>query len=177
MHLIKAPKPTFLLVLMSSFLSLLASAETPKDRSLTAILSVPTETLCIGTESRDVSATISFTNRSEKNVLLKMSGGRNVTVLGLFGTRTLKPLLSSSMSMSDQGTNGTSSDPVLRPGENINYELRFKLSSEVLTEPGFYKVQVSYDAASLEASHPSPSSDLSGKTNWVILQVHECGDR
>jgi len=159
---------------MSSFLTLPASAETPKDPSLSAILSVPTETLCMATENRDIAATISVTNRSEKNMLLKMSGGRNVTVLGLFGTRTLRPLLSSWMGMSDQAANGTSPDPVLRPGETINYQFHFKLSSEVLAEPGFYKVQVSYDAASLGAAHPAPSSDLSGKTNWVILQVHEC---
>ena len=174
MYLLKAAKLVLLLVLC--FSTLPVQGEVMRDRPLIAELSVSTETFCSGAETRNPAATISFTNRSERNILLKMSGGQNVTEMGIFSTRTLRPLLFSWMSMSDQVANGSSADLVLRPGETINYELRFKLTREVLTEPGFYKLQVSYNAASLAATR-TPLDDLSGKTNWVIVQVDKCGDR
>ena len=178
----KTAKATRFLVLMASFLTLFASpsqsAESSKHKVLVAALSVPMETLCMDTKSKDIDdAAIAFTNQSEKDIRLKMGGGQNVTVLGLFGTRTLRPLLSSWMSMSDQSTKGAASDSILRPGETINYQVHFRLAPEVLGQPGFYKVQVSYDATSREALHAETLTDLSGRTNWVILQVHECDNQ
>jgi hypothetical protein len=174
-------KSSLFFVLLVNFVALLTNpmggAQSSNSQELIAALSLPTETLCMGATSRDIDAAIAFTNRSGTDILLQTSGGRSLTVLGLFGTHTLKPLLSSWMSMSDQAAKGTSPDSVLHPGETINYPFHLRLSAELLAEPGFYKVQASYDALSSKSSSTGNPIDLSGRTNWVILQVRECSNQ
>jgi hypothetical protein len=180
MHLIKAKPSLFLVVMVicgALFANPMGGAQSSNNQELVAALSLPTETLCMNATNHDIDAAIAFTNRSGKDIFLQTSGGRSLTVLGLFGTRTLKPLLSSWMSMSDQTAKGSSPDTVLHPGETINYPFHLRLSAEVLSEPGFYKVQASYDAVSHESSGAGNPVDLSGRTNWVILQVRECSNQ
>lgn len=160
-------------VLLGSFLLGAAAnlvCEEASKKTLVAALSLPYETVCSATSAQDVVANIAFTNQSAGGILLRTAAGRNLTIHGLFGTRTLKPLLSSWTSMSDQGAGVTSFDTVLRPGETRNYQLRFMLTRELLAEPGFYKVQVSYSAVGNGAQPES----LDGQTNWVIFQVRNC---
>jgi len=137
---------------------------------LVAALSLPHETVCSAASAQEAVANVAFTNQSVVGILLKTAAWRNLTIEGLFGTRTLKPLLSSWMSMSDQGAGGTPSDTALHPGETRNYQLRFKLPQELLSEPGFYKVQVSYSAVDEGAA----SVARDGQTNWAIFEVRGC---
>jgi hypothetical protein len=174
MRSLKAAKRIFCVLLSSCALVLLASAATQKDYPAAAALSIPIETVCVGSQGKPMEATIAFTNRSQKNILVKTSGGRTVTVLGLFGTRKRQPLLSSWMSMSDQGGGGKSADSFLKPGETTNYQFEFELPANLLAEPGFYKVQVSYDVSSQTTDPAAESIDFVGRTNWAIFQVSEC---
>lgn len=172
MRLMKAAGTGLLLVVVSTCMPLIGNSGNSTAEPLLSVLSLPNETVCTGTKTREISATISFTNRSRKDILLKMAEGRNVTVLGLFGTRTLKPLLSSWMSMSDQGAKPTA-ESVLHPGETTWRRVRFRLAPDLLSQPGFYKVQFSYVAV-VRAAKPTSATPFDAKTNWVIFQVRAC---
>jgi hypothetical protein len=162
-------KCVFLGIILLGTAANLICAEASKE-PLVAALSFPSEIVCSAASAQEIVANIAFTNQSAGNILLKTAAGRNVTIHGLFRTRTLKPLLSSWMSMSDRGAGYTSSDIVLHPSETRNYQARFKLPPELLSEPGFYKVQVSYSILD-DGAQPA---GVEGTTNWAIFQVRNC---
>ncbi len=143
-----------------------ATEDSTKGQSLIAALSLPQETQCLDNKSRTIDANLSFTNRYASDVVLRQGLGQSVTVLGLFGTKTLSPLLQSWSSAADAGPLATATDITIHPGSTSAYVVHVKLDAELLKQPGFYKVQVSYDLAKPDR--------LIGRTNWAIFQVREC---
>jgi hypothetical protein len=143
-----------------------ARNESGKDQPLIAALSVREETQCVDTKSREIEANLAFTNTSATDIILQRGLGQKVTVLGLFGTKTLSPLLRSWSSASDAGPRSTATEITIRPGNTFAYSVHLRLDAEVLKQPGFYKVQLSYDVT-------KPDSTI-GRTNWAIIQVREC---
>lgn len=170
-----ANKMNFVKLTMSALLAVCSVpllAATPqgesggKEQTLIAALSVREETQCVDTKSRTIEANLALTNTSASDIVLRRGLGQSVTVLGLFGTKTLSPLLRSWSSAADAGPGATAMEVTIHPGNTFAYSVRLKLDAEVLKQPGFYKVQVSYDLA-------KPDSTI-GRTNWAIFQVREC---
>ena len=149
------------------------SGESGKDQSLIAALSVREEMQCVDTKYRDIEANVALTNTSPTDIVIKRGLGQNVTVLGLFGTRTLGPLLSSWMSASDQGPGSAATEVTVHPGETFAYRLQLRLNAEVLSQPGFYKIQVNYSAFRQALAG---TKSIGGETNGAIIQVRECGE-
>ena len=137
-----------------------------KDQRLIAALSVREETQCAGTKSREVEGNLAVTNTSASDIVLRRGLGQNVTVLGLFGTKTLSPLLQSWSSQADAGPRSPATEVTIPPGNTFAYSVHLRLDAEVLKQPGFYKVQVSYDL--------TKPDNIIGRTNWAIFQVREC---
>jgi len=148
-------------------------SESGKDQALVAALSVREEAQCVDTEYKDIEASLAFTNVSAADIVIRRGDGQIVTVLGLFGTRTLRPLISSWMSMSDQGSK---SDVTIHRGETFAYQFRLRLDAGVLSQPGFYKVQVNYSAftQARPGTESNTARDIGGWTNWLIVQLREC---
>ena len=136
-----------------------------KDQPLIAALSIREETQCVDIKSRAIEANLAFTNTSASDIVLRRGLGQNVIVLGLFGTKTLSPLLRSWSSASDAGQRSTATEVTIHPGNTFAHSVHLRLDAEVLKQPGFYKVQVSYDVA---------KPDGIGRTNWAIFQVRDC---
>jgi hypothetical protein len=162
--------------LASILLSGTTLAESSNQKPLVALLVMPSEVQCVATDQGDIVATMSVTNRSERTVLLRVSGGRNVTIQGIFGTRTLKPIISSWMSTADQSEEGQASHIKLHRGETLNREIALKLPAEVLAQPGFYKIQVSFEFVNHGPSSKASPVDGHGRTNWGIFQIRECAE-
>jgi len=159
------------LLLAGCFVLLLAgksqrSESGSKDQPFIAALSIREETQCVDNKSRNIEVNLAFTNTSASDVVLRQGLGQSVTVLGLFGTKTLSPLLQSWSSAADAGPGATATEVTIHPGSTFAYLVHLRLNAEVLKQPGFYKVQVRYDLA-------KPDS-IMGRTNWVIFQVREC---
>jgi hypothetical protein len=146
-----------------------SSRQSAEEEKLIAALSVPEETQCVDTKAREIATNLAFTNNSATDIILRRGLGQNMTVLGLFGTKTLSPLLRSWSSEYDAGPRSQTTEVTIHPGTTIAYSMPLKLDADVLKQPGFYKIQVSYDAKT--ATQPN---GLIGRSNWVIIQVREC---
>ena len=162
-----------ILITSSSFPAL--ATESQERGRLIALLSLPLETVCAGTQNQPMDAAITFTNQSEQDVEVAMEKGIGVTVMGLFGTRTLRPLLWGGGSNSEWAPRTVSAHFLMHPKETILYRLQLRLDENVFSEPGFYKVQVGFDASGHATSPGRVVTDFGGITNWVVFESRECG--
>jgi hypothetical protein len=149
-------------------------SQTDKDQGIIAALSVREETQCMDTKPRDIEVNIALTNASQMDIVIRRGVGQNVSISGLFGTRTLSPLLSAWMRSSDPGPQSAATEVIVHPGNTFAYPLTIRLDPEILKQPGFYKVQVGYDA--IRPPGTDGPRDLGGETNGAIFQVRECGE-
>src|SRR5215469_2938339 len=112
-----------ILVLLLAVCSVLLLAGKPqsgesgsKAQPLIAALSLREATQCVDTKSRAIEANLAITNTSASDIVLRQGLGQNVTILGLFGTKKLSPLLQSWSSASDAGAGSTATEVTIHPG-------------------------------------------------------------
>lgn len=148
--------------------------QSSKDQGIVAALSLREATQCMDTKSRDIDVNVALTNTSPMDVVVRRGAGQNVSVLGLFGTKTLSPLLQSWSSAADAGPGSTATEVTVHPGNTFAYSVHLRLDADVLKQPGFYEVRVSYDA--LRPTGTDGSRNIGGLTNEAIFQVRECGN-
>jgi hypothetical protein len=148
--------------------------QSSKDKGIVAALSLREATQCADTKTRDIEVNVAVTNTSASDIVLRRGLWQNVSVLGLFGTKTLSPLLQSWSSAADAGPGSTATEVTIHPGNTFAYPVHLRLDADVLKQPGFYEVRVSYDA--LRPTGTERPRNIGGLTNEAIFQVRECGD-
>jgi hypothetical protein len=146
----------------------------PHNAAILASLALPESRFCIDTKERYIESNIAFTNLSDADIEVALGKGANVTVEGVFGTRTLKPLLWGGENISESAPKSVLSHTLLHPRETVTFPLRLRLDEKVFSEPGFYKVKVDFDAVGHETHTSGATVDYSGTTNWAIFEIHEC---
>jgi hypothetical protein len=158
-------------------LAILPSNQSGKRQPIIAVLSFPEAAQCVGTKTRSIEATVTLTNTSATDISLRRGMGQNISIIGLFGTRTLRPLLSSWMSSSDAPL-AVPTEVTIHPGATFSYSLRINLDAELLKEPGFYRIEVDYSAfqKTQTAAGENVVTDISADTRGAILEVRECDE-